>query len=443
MTTTYILDFPLPFSRPVRGDIYAHPPLHQAWADLTLPAGTWLLRLPPAPDTDYPYPHHYRLADGRVVAREQPLSDDEATILADTQAVAALQNGRPLAQIAWEERGVYLEQVDRWQQPFRLIRCPLCQGTTFVSVELAQVWCQQCNAQFTVRYTAGDPGFVVDCTWDHLSYKESHYLLPRASGLMLTMVCKNGGDLLAVRHTPDCHRDDCQPGNPALTDGQEGPLRAGLHACALGDVYDWSFYGHPPTVYDTHQHGSYQLCWPDGRSESWPASAFVRVSGLTWAEKRDLETAVSCLDQYLPDNRLHQDLRRFLQTWRVRPSAAPTVPGHAVAFPRPAYLAAGEKYLLYRWLLWQEKPGTRHTAVPVWLVVKEIGVSSYEKAWQVVRENICFRCGRPVSPAAGQGRGDEPANDHHHCREMWRRYGWRPPASVREKSTGEQEATSG
>lgn len=106
MNTTYALDFPLPFSPSLRGDIYAQPPRHQAWVDVRLPAGAWLLRLPPAPDTDYPYPHHYRLADGRVVAREQPLTAEEATILADTLAAASLQNGRPLAQIAREEGGL-------------------------------------------------------------------------------------------------------------------------------------------------------------------------------------------------------------------------------------------------------------------------------------------------------------------------------------------------
>lgn len=46
MTTTYVLDFSLPFSHPTT--------THQAWTDVTLPAGTWLLRLLPALEMSLP-----------------------------------------------------------------------------------------------------------------------------------------------------------------------------------------------------------------------------------------------------------------------------------------------------------------------------------------------------------------------------------------------------
>jgi hypothetical protein len=42
-------------------------------------------------------------------------------------------------------------------------KCPLCQTNQFVSVAHAGVYCDECNARFCVRDTAGDPGCVVDC----------------------------------------------------------------------------------------------------------------------------------------------------------------------------------------------------------------------------------------------------------------------------------------
>ena len=42
-------------------------------------------------------------------------------------------------------------------------RCPLCDGNEFISIGQAGVYCDECNAKFSVRDTAGDPGCVVDC----------------------------------------------------------------------------------------------------------------------------------------------------------------------------------------------------------------------------------------------------------------------------------------
>ncbi|MBK7180739.1 MAG: hypothetical protein IPH82_26770, partial [Chloroflexi bacterium] len=80
-----------------------------------------------------------------------------------------------------------------------------------------------------------------DCTFAHYQPTAARYLLPRSDELLLTMVCKNGGgDPLDLSHSPHCFRDDCTDAQVALTDGRDSPLRAGLHACVIGDVYDWS-----------------------------------------------------------------------------------------------------------------------------------------------------------------------------------------------------------
>ncbi|MDV7402813.1 hypothetical protein RZS08_65930, partial [Arthrospira platensis SPKY1] len=95
------------------------------------------------------------------------------------------------------------------------------------------------------------------------------------------MICKHGGgDPNELTHDKHCH-GDCTPDQVALTSGQDSAIRAGLHACVIGDVYDWSFYGQVPTVYNHNRQGYHQLIWPDGREEAWPRSAFVSVSGFS------------------------------------------------------------------------------------------------------------------------------------------------------------------
>jgi hypothetical protein len=105
---------------------------------------------------------------------------------------------RPLAQEVSEDWGVQVEHVNH-HPPFKLIKCPLCWGIDFTSVDFAQVWCNTCNANFTVRHTAGDPGFVVDCSWEHYSGRHAHYLLPRTADLCLTVALKDSGTCWMIR----------------------------------------------------------------------------------------------------------------------------------------------------------------------------------------------------------------------------------------------------
>jgi len=49
-------------------------------------------------------------------------------------------------------------------QPFWHIDCPVCGGDNFTELGTGGgVWCDECNAEFRVRGTSGDPGCVVDC----------------------------------------------------------------------------------------------------------------------------------------------------------------------------------------------------------------------------------------------------------------------------------------
>ena len=397
----------------------------------------------PAAEDGRSAPPHYRLADGRVICLDNPLTTDQATALTDPQALAALTAYRPLEQAILEDWGLQTEQIDP-SAPFRLICCPLCGGTAFTTVAFSEIWCDGCQAQFNVRYTAGDPGFVVDCTMRYLQHGDSRYLIPRNEGLLLTMVFKSGGDPFAMSHTAHCHRQDCSEAQTALTDGQDSPLRAGLHACTLGDVYDWSFYGHVPTVYQYERHGYYELLWPEvgcfdkrhtdpehsrgGHTEVWPGTAFVSVTGFTPEESQNLKAAAAMLQGDNSTNPSWDALATTLQTLAARPSQVPYVNARS-SWPQWKYLAEGEKYLLHRWLLQREKTDGYTTAVPVWLVVVDAAEDSHSHRWQVVGDNICIGCGKPVTAAdldMAVNRSRPWNTPHGHCRKMWQQYGWKP-----------------
>ena len=69
------------------------------------------------------------------------------------------------------------EQVQNGQCPFDEIYCPLCDKNQFTSLDHASVWCDHCNAQFLVRPTSGDPGYVVDCYTEHIWREDVKHLV--------------------------------------------------------------------------------------------------------------------------------------------------------------------------------------------------------------------------------------------------------------------------
>jgi hypothetical protein len=432
--TAYVLRQPVTAKRPTRWDIQMRYAMRLPDKTVDLPAGTWLLALPEAAG-GRPGPPHYRLADGAIICLDAPLTAAQAEPLTDPQAVTALAAYRSLEGAIAEEWGLEVEQVDR-NAPFRLIQCPLCAGTEFVTVGFSGVWCDCCQAEFHVRHTAGDPGFVVDCTWAHYQPTAARYLLPRSDELVLTMVCKHGGgDPNDLTHDKHCH-GDCTPERVALTSSQDSAIRAGLHACVIGDVYDWSFYGQVPTVYNHNRQGYHQLIWPDGREEAWPRSAFVSVSGFSWEDKQKATSAAAMLAECTPAGysaafgslRYRDELAAFLRQWAGRPSHPPSV-AHRGVWPKRSQLQDGERYLLHRWLVRREQEAGWITVAPVWLVVADAAQEKYDKRWRVIRADICPHCGRPVSQEewASKSGGKQPWDvPHGYCRELWARHNWQP-----------------
>jgi hypothetical protein len=436
--TAYVLRQPLVARRPTRWDVRVRYAWRYPEKTVDLPAGTWLLALPPPPD-GRSTPPHYRLADGRVVALDEPLTAEEVDPLTDRQALAALAAYRPLDLAIWEEWGLHVDHIDRLP-PFRLIQCPLCGGTSFTTVDFAEVWCDECNARFTVRHTTGDPGFVVDLSFRRVTPRHSRYLLPWSKSLVLTLVCKNSADPLDLSHADYCYRPDCTPDQAALTDGS-GSLRAGLHACAPGDLYDWSLSGWVPTGYEPNGYGSYDLIWPDGRTESWPATAFLPASGLDWDGRYRLEQAITLLTGHAPAGTCREACLAALDALRKRPSRPPRLPPF-IPWPRRGELAPGEKYLLHRWVVQTYEEAGMVAARPVWLVVVDAAAEEYAHRWRVVRDNLCPHCGRPVAAADLDEtvKAKRPwRTPHGACRETWRAGDWTPTLF----GPGERPSTSG
>lgn len=83
--TAYSLRQPVTARKPSRWDIHACYAMRLPDQPVDLPAGTWLLALP-EPEGSQSHPLHYRLADGRVVCLDAPLTAGQA----DPQALTAL-----------------------------------------------------------------------------------------------------------------------------------------------------------------------------------------------------------------------------------------------------------------------------------------------------------------------------------------------------------------
>lgn len=393
---------------------------------VTVEAGAWLLALGAAsvwtggdrPETE----HLYRLATGVVVALDRALTEDEAVAVSDPQVVAAMNAFRTPEEALLQDWGIALETQCRGLPPFALIHCPLCGGTEFTSSDLASAWCDRCNAQFTVRPTAGDPGFVVDARWPYYAYLSARYLMPRSDSLYLCLVLKDSRDPRDMAHEPDgacwsaAREGKCCPDAAWLTDENMG-LRPGLHRCMVGTLYDWDLNGRVPTP-EALGEGR----WTGWKIDDqwWPSCAALRALGLEPDECRCLEGAAA-------------------QLKRDRcPASAALLEGLAAIGGRPpmlcqlrlppmAALPEGAYYLLHHWAVTGTERRRDRRAWPVWYVVRPvIDEQGHVDGWDVVRRDLCPRCSRPVEPddlSAEENRWDLP---HANCREVWGETGWRP-----------------
>jgi hypothetical protein len=404
------------FHQPTSWELHARYALQRGGGEVILPAGTWLVELDPVetwPDQKNEY--LYRTPSGEVIALESPLAEGCYKEVTDPQIFTAMNAFRNLDTILSEDFGMSLQRTCHGLPPFALIQCPLCSGTSFTTVDLASAWCDRCNAAFHARSTAGDPGFVVDVTWEHYNPFTAHYVLPRTVKLLSTLVLKDSGD------PRDMSRDhcsgECRAGPILLTDGSTG-LRPGLHRCQIGTLYDWRrIYGQVPAPEDLREDPNWEI---DG--QRWPAAAAIRVLPLKHSERRALKLAVNALPRELAS--AAREIQDILNLRSRSPSVLEAV------LPDVRNLQEEERYLLHHWLtMVPDNPYDGYeTALPVWYVVTPLLSDRYLTGWKVVRKDICPRCGDPVSPedvALGEGGRSRWDIPHGYCRETWEKTGWR------------------
>lgn len=405
------------FYQPTSWEIHARYALTHGGGEVQMPTGAWLVELGPVetwPDQQSEY--RYRTPSGEALALGSPLEEDRYREVSDPQVVTALNVFRSLEDILHQDFGLALQQTCPGLPPFSLIKCPLCSGISFTTVDLASAWCDRCNAAFHVRSTAGDPGFVVDLTWEHYDPLAAHYVLPKTDRLLATLVLKDSGDPRDMSR--DHCTEACQSGPIQLTDDSTG-LRPGLHKCQIGTLYDWRrIYGRVPTSEDLRRESTWEI---DG--QLWPAAATLRTLRLKQTERRALELAANIVASELPGTA--RELQEVLSLRHQSPTVLEAV------LPDVQALQNRERYLLHHWLtLAPDGPSNSYElALPVWYVVVPVLKERYLTGWRVMRRDICPRCGETVTPediaaiAANSRRWDTP---HGYCRETWEKTGWFP-----------------
>jgi hypothetical protein len=338
--------------------------------------------------------HLYRFPDGRVGVLDSA-PDSRFTPVEDPDIVALASQIRTLY---WpyrtsalpeliSEKGLRLESISRLD-PFTLIVCPLCRGTDFTTVDLTSVWCDTCNARFTTRMTAGDPGVVVDADPSYYHASRARYIIPRRD-LTLTVVLKDFG---YSSHPEGQCGDYCVNGTTYEERAARGyyvsaptSLRDLDHWCDL-EVYDWSLYG--------------KAKQPD-------------------AGTRELRAVID-----------DPDAAGRIYSKQV----------HSKQLPSVDLLADGEPDGDGRewWYLADVLCG-RDRGIPWWPVWWKVraelepapyGEGKVVKGWVVTDRNLCPGCLRPVlrpktqHPTAEDACPEQVQGDHSYC--DWDKMGWRP-----------------
>jgi len=220
--------------------------------------------------------------------------------------------------------GLTYRRVSR-HRPFRIIKCALCGGTDFSTLEYAGVYCARCNTRYDVQNTAGDPGFIVRAHPETTWWKEARRWLPPGGSLHCSLVFKDSLDPEDMS-TDRCR---CEGGNPALTTSAHVSLRSGLHRCQIGTLYGWRVVGKVPSIGQVGKARTILTLYTTSEEiegENWPGSLASTVHQLPPA--------------IYPFNTL----------------------------PPIADLEKGERWVLYRWD--NQDEGDPSVVKPVWARVK-------------------------------------------------------------------------
>jgi hypothetical protein len=316
--------------------------------------------------------HLYRLSDGRFGVLPTP-PDARFELVEDPEVIALARQVKALSELV-AEKGLHLSTVSRLD-PFTLIRCPMCGGVDFLTLDLASVWCDRCNVRFQTRSTAGDPGVVVDGYLENYDSVRARYIVP--CSLMLTIVLKDfgySGHPQGACGEYCANVEDGPPGRDESRRDRTPPgLRPGTQPCGL-EVYDWSLYG-TPEMDDRYCHPDLLIVEEDGQTED--VSLRDRVYDLGSVHSNRLPS----LD-LLADGELEE------REWWYLVDGIPHEPGQSRGW-----------YPIW-WKVGAVTEKRSHGGVCV-------------KSWRVVDRTLCPVCLQPAE-----------ARDHDYC--DWDELGWRP-----------------
>jgi hypothetical protein len=278
--------------------------------------------------------------------------------------------------------------------PFTLLRCPLCGGAHFATIEMCSVWCR-CNARLEVT-SIRDDSLTCVLTWRSYWPTATRYILPPVDSLHVLL------NLEAVTGDP---RDLAY--DPRL----------------CGGLDDWRLTGWTPSPSDIPP--SYARSWDvDGDDDPWPECVSIGRVELNDTQRWHLDVVARTLSR-LGVESLRESLTVLDDLKQGHGPLWVDAP-----LPPPRQLQEGEHYMLHHWLVERGDREQRATSAwPAWYVVRpipEVDDLHHVEEWQVVRRAICPVCGRQVSGTMLSQVDERP---HAGCRRVWDRTGWRPAPS--------------
>lgn len=312
--------------------------------------------------------HLFQLSHGEFGALDSP-PDERFAAETDPEIANLVQRIKTLPQFL-AEYGLDLDKVSKLR-PFAMIVCPMCGGTAFTTMDLASVWCDNCNTRFETRYTAGDPGVVVDAHLEHYSPLEARIVAPKS--LMLTLVLKDFG--FSNHPEGSCGDYCCNTAGGRAKGYYRTPagLREGIGPCGL-EVHEWHLYGVPEDP--RRNRGNYiPAVAPDSQGKH------TRIN----------------LDRWLYS-------LKYLGT---------------EGMPPLHLLAQGEKTGdSERWFLaggLPQEPGEKRGWYPLWWKARPVLEGNYLKSWLITDHTLCPHCLKPAH---------DPEISHDYCN--WDALGWNP-----------------
>ena len=361
----------------------------------------------------------YRSAEGQILISSNLLIPGEQVEQVDDIEVITAMNSFFTHEDYLAKRGLKFDTPTYDHSPFSMIKCPMCGGTNFYTMEHGEVSCD-CGTFFKIRFTGGDPGAVIDATIEEYNWRQAKFIIPANNKFHFSATVK----LSLASMFPS----RVEGNNNNTTDGQSSTIRAGVNKDLIYEVYKWSFWGDVPEFRDI----SHAVRNNFSENRDWLRSSTVDVlpNRSKWVnDKHLLKRLLHLTEKNTPDDSYTIE---YLQKLIDLPSKTPyiNVPRHR-ELPDMKILKEGEYYLLHHWALYKDQYSDL-SACPVWYIVKPRLVECVTE-FDVIEDAICPICGEIVTQENMKAFGEvkdyenywnETEDPHGGCFVFWNLTGW-------------------